>query len=459
MAETVSLMTQTAYAELLDRCTAAAFQTAFPPSGGFVRVTVKERDYWYFQQGARDASGRQPRKYVGPDSPELRDRIQEHKQAKDDYRERRHLIATLRRAGFQGPPDQTGAILATLAAAGVFRLRACLVGTVAYQVYGPMLAVRLPHAALQTRDIDIAQFTTVSIAISKDEQIPSLLDVLQQAEPSFRAVPHLRPGIAASYVNGSGFRVDVLTESRGPERNTPPRLPALGTHALPLRFLDFLVYDEIPAVALHDAGVLVNVPSPARYAVHKLIVAQRRKEGQPKIDKDLMQAEALIAALASRRQHDLRDAWREAEARGPKWQKLVRTGLSMIAPAVRDRALHVLGETRSILPSQDLRFTDAPPRYNFSRETAIVEAEAGHERVLCQISREALEDHFGAHGLNRDGRLNAFRQHRREIEEIARFVYLHRPVPADGAVLITTAEVAELRQQANTRRVRSAKAS
>lgn len=79
MAETTSLITQTAYAELLDRCTAAVFQTEFPPSGSFVRATIKERDYWYFQQGARDASGRQPRKYVRPDSPDLRNRIEEHK--------------------------------------------------------------------------------------------------------------------------------------------------------------------------------------------------------------------------------------------------------------------------------------------------------------------------------------------------------------------------------------------
>jgi hypothetical protein len=454
MTEAASLMTQTVYAELLDRCTAAAFHTEFPPSGSFVRVTVKDRDYWYFQQGARDASGRQPRKYVGPDSPTLRGRIQEHKQAKDDYRERRHLIATLRRAGFQGPPDQTGAILRALAAAGVFRLRACLVGTVAYQVYGPMLGVRLPHAILQTGDIDIAQFTTVSIAISKDEQIPSLLDVLQKAEPSFRAVPHLAPGVSASYVNGSGFRVDVLTENRGPERDTPTRLPALGTHALPLRFLDFLMHEEIPAAALHDAGVLVRVPTPARYAVHKLIVAQRRKQGQAKIDKDLKQAEALINALVVRRPHDLRDAWREAEVRGSKWRQLMTTGLSMITAAVRDGALHVIGATRSILPDHDLHFTDAPPHYNFSRETVMFEAQAGRERVLCQISREALEDHFGADGLSREGRVNAFRKHRREIEEMARVVYLCTPVPADGAVLITTAGVDELRQQLKPLRAR-----
>ena len=225
MADAVSLVTQTTYAELVDRCATAAFQTDFPPSGSFVRVTVKGRNYWYFQQGARDASGRQPRKYVGPDTPETRKRIEEHREAKDDYRERRHLIATLRRAGFQGPPDEVGAVLAALAAAGVFRLRACLIGTVAYQVYGPMLGVRLPRAILQTGDIDIAQFTAVSIIVSKGEQMPPLLEVLQRADPSFRAVPHLKPEATSSYVNGSFLRVDVLTENRGRDRDMPLRLP------------------------------------------------------------------------------------------------------------------------------------------------------------------------------------------------------------------------------------------
>jgi hypothetical protein len=455
MADTVSFMTQTVYAELVDRCTSAAFQTEFPPSGSFVRVTVKERVYWYFQQGARNAAGSQPRKYVGPDTPEIRNRIAEHKRARDDYRERRHLIATLRRAGFQGPLDQTGPIVAALAAAGVFRLRACLIGTIAYQIYGPMLGVRLPHLSLGTGDVDIAQFTTVSLAIGKDEQTPPLLEVLQKADASFRAIPHLKAGATASYVNDNGFRVDVLTENRGPDRDAPVRLPALGTHAVPLRFLDFLIHEEIPAVLLHDAGVLVNVPSPARYAVHKLIVAQRRKEGAVKIDKDLMQAEALIAALAARRPHDLRAAWNEASGRGAKWRELITTGLGMIAPVVRDQALHVFGMTRRILPGLDLHFSDAPPRYDFSHETVTFEAQAGHERVLCAISREALEDHFGADGLTREGRLDVFRKHRKEIQEMARLIYRDRPVPIDGAVLITTAAVAELReQQQKPRRIR-----
>ena len=456
-----SLTTQTLYAELLDRCTTGSFEAEFPLNGSFVRVRVKDRNYWYFQQGTRDASGKQPRKYVGPDTPEVEQLIANHGHAKNDYRERRHLAASLRRAGFQSPPDGVGAVLQALSSAGIFRVRAVVVGTTAYQAYGPMLGIRLPHAALQTGDLDIAQFSAVSVAISKDEQTPPLLDILRQADPSFRAVPHTAaPTVAASYVSEQGFRVEVLTESRGPERDSPPRLPSIGTHAQPLRFLDFLIRDEVPAVILYDAGVLVNVPAPARYALHKLIVAQRRTKGTPKIDKDIQQAASLIDVLAQRRPADLREAWQEAVGRGPKWRELLTRGLRIIDPRIRDQALHVFGATRNILPDLDLTFADMPPRFDFSRETVVFEGIAGGQRMFCSISREALDDHFGADGMTKEERVEVFRRNRREIQELARLVYLNKPVPADGAVLITTADVPALRRwikQANVKRTTSAR--
>ncbi len=456
MVAAVSLAAQTMYAELADRCAAAAFKAEFPPNGGFVRVTVKGRVYWYFQQGARDTSGKQPRKYVGPDTAENRQRIEDHGRAKNDYRERRHLIAALRRSGFQSPPEETGRVLHALAAAGIFRMRSCLIGTAAYQLYGPLLGVRLPHATLQTGDLDIAQFTAISLAIAEDEQTPPLLEILQGADPTFRAIPHNRKAEAtAAYVNASGFRIEVLTENRGPERETPARLPAIGTHAQPLRFLDFLIHEELPAVVLHDAGILVNVPSPARYAVHKLIIAQRRRTGVAKVGKDLKQAEALIDALALRRPTDLREAWSEAIGRGKTWRDLLMAGLAMIAPATRDQALHVFGATRNILPEHDLGFADAPPRYDFDRDVVVFSGEAGRERISCAISREALEDHFGADGSTKEERLEVFRHHRGEIQEMARRVYLDWPIPPDGAVLIKTADVPTLRQSIRRAKVAS----
>jgi hypothetical protein len=450
MALGASLTTQTLYAELLDRCAVAAFRAEFPLNGSFVRVKVKGRDYWYFQHGARDSSGKQPRKYVGPDSEEVRQRIADHGRAKDDYRQRRQLIAMLGRAGYRGPPEATGRIIQALSDAGIFRMRACLIGTTAYQVYGPMLGVRLPSASLRTQDLDIAQFTAISVAISKDEQGPPLLEVLQKADASFRPVPGIRkPAKALAYINAAGFRVEALTESRGSERDAPIALPAIGTHAQPLRFMDFLIRDEIRAVVLYDAGILVNVPSPERYALHKLILAQRRQANPAKIDKDIQQAEALLSVLATNKAASLREVWHEASGRGPKWQRLLAAGLGMIAAKVRDQVLHVVGAARSTVSGLDLIFADTPPRYDPDRHVIAFPAEdSGGDRVLCAISRETLDDHFGTDGQTNDKRVEAFRRHRREIEHMARDVYLHHPVPPDGAVLIRTTEVPDLLRRA-----------
>src|SRR5262252_5191586 len=289
------LLLQTTYAELLDRCNATAFHDAFPPDGNFVSKTVRNKRYWYFQR--QSATGRE-QKYVGPETPQLLEQISQHKQRRDDERERRALVSTLIRAlGLPRPLKEIGEVVAALAQAGVFRLRGVLIGTVAYQVYAPMLGVRLPHTILQTGDVDIAQFQNVSVAV--EEQIPPVLDLLRSVDKTFRPVPHIHKRSATSYVAKGGIRVDFLTPNKGPD-TVPKKLPALHD-AEPLRFLDFLIADPGPAVLLHEAGVYVLVPSPQRYAIHKLIVSRRRREGAAKREKDIEQSTALLAVLNEKR--------------------------------------------------------------------------------------------------------------------------------------------------------------
>jgi len=43
-----SLVIQTTYAELLQRCSVASFNDAFPEDGAFVSKTINKRRYWYF---------------------------------------------------------------------------------------------------------------------------------------------------------------------------------------------------------------------------------------------------------------------------------------------------------------------------------------------------------------------------------------------------------------------------
>jgi hypothetical protein len=437
------LLMQTTYAELLDRCRATAFREAFPKDGTFVSKTIKEKRYWYFQHSS--GAGRE-QKYVGLETPELLEQISQHKQIRDDERERRALISTLVRSyGLQRPVKEIGDIIAALAKAGVFRLRGVLVGTVAYQMYAPMLGARLPHSTLQTGDVDIAQFKNVSVAVG--DQTPPVLDVLKDVDKTFRAAPHIHERNVTSYVSKGGLRVDFLTPNEGRDTDAPQHLRAFQTDAEPLRFLDFLIHDPEPAVVLHNAGIYVLVPSPQRYAIHKLIISRRRQEGTAKRDKDIHQSAALLEVLNDKRPYELKSSWNEAFNRGRAWRQALAEGLSQVPSRTRDAVLKTTGALRSIIPGIDLTFSDSPIRYDFERDTVTFIGEALGRTVRCAISREALDDNFRATtGLTNEERLNKFRQNRSAIERMAREKYLNWPVEEPEAILIKTMEVPKLQQ-------------
>jgi hypothetical protein len=334
------LLMQTTYAELLERCRATAFHDDFSQDGTFVPKTIKGKRYWYFQHSSGVGRGQ---KYVGPETPALLEQISPHRQARDDERERRALVSTLVRSfALPRPISEIGKIVGALAKAGVFRLRGVLVGTVAYQTYSPMLGTRLPRSTLQTGDVDIAQFTNVSAAVG--DQTPPILEVLRQVDKTFRPLAHIHDQRnVTSYLAKGGIRVDFLTPNEGSDTDVPKPLPAFQTDAEPLRFLDFLIHDSEPAVMLHDAGIYVLVPSPQRYAVHKLIVSRRRPEGATKRDKDIHQAAALLAVLTEKRPYDLKSAWEEACQRGKTWRGLIAEGLAQVPAATRDAVLKTVG--------------------------------------------------------------------------------------------------------------------
>ncbi|WP_271619317.1 nucleotidyltransferase family protein [Bradyrhizobium sp. CCBAU 51745] len=384
-----SLVAQTTYVELLERAANAAFQNAYADNGSFTAKNINGRKYWYFQTGTgADRSQR----YVGPETPELLERIARHKEVREDERERRALVSTLVRSfSFPRPIPEIGDVIAALAKVGVFRLRGVLVGTIAYQTYTAMLGVRLSAGSLQAGDMDIAQFKNVSVAV--ENSTPLVLDVLKEVDRSFRAVPHVSDGRrVTSYAAKGGLRVDFLTPHEGKETARPQKLPALNTDAQPLRFLDFLIREPEPAVILHGAGIYVHVPARARYAVHKLIISRRRPEGLAKRDKDLQQSEALLAALAEKRPHELKSAWEEAHGRDPKWRQLMFEGLALLAASVRDAVLKTIAAPRSIIPDMDLSFDNPPARYDFSRDVVTFQGQAPGGAVNCAVSREALDD-------------------------------------------------------------------
>lgn len=438
------LVMQTTYAELLERCGNAAFGEAFAEDGSFISKAIKGRRYWYFQTGT---GATRTQRYVGPETPELLERIAHHRELRDDERERRALASTLVRSfHLPRPTPESGDVIAALAKAGVFRLRGVLVGTIAYQTYSAMLGTRLSIASLRTDDVDIAQFKNISVAVG--DSTPPVLDVLKTVDKTFRAIPHIVDGRrVTNYVAKSGLRVDFLTPNQGRETGLPEALPALGTDAQPLRFLDFLIHEPEPAVILHGPGIFVQVPSPARYAVHKLIVSRRRREGHAKRDKDIQQASALLEVLGEKRPHDLKLAWEEAYERGSAWRELLMQGLSVASGSGRDWLIRTIDGRRSSVPDLDLTFNSPPVTYDFGRDVAQFAGMALGSRVTCEISRAALDDHFGTDGLDQKGRVEAVLRNRSKIELLARAKYLTWPVEQPGTVLIKTTDMPKLLQE------------
>lgn len=161
MLNPIGLSLQTLYADLQQRCMDAAFDGDFPLNGSFYRQKRKRdgdvRQYWYYSgyggQGARLT------KYVGPaGDPDIDSRVKRFGLIKSDFKERRATVRALVAGGLPRPDPLSGSVLEALADAGVFRLRACLVGSLAFQTFSGLLGVRFPANQLQTGDADIAQF-------------------------------------------------------------------------------------------------------------------------------------------------------------------------------------------------------------------------------------------------------------------------------------------------------------
>lgn len=317
------LTLQTSYADLVARLEAESVHAL---GGSPVCRTRRGQRYWYVVQRVGNQT---VDRYLGPDTPEIRERVAQARHVQSDLKQqeaaRRPLVRMCREGGLPAVDAQSGKVLRALAQAGVFRLRCVLVGTHAFRCYPGLLGVDVPEAHAVTEDIDLAAFPSVAVAL--DDRIePVLSDALRAIGP-FVAQPGLHRHPTSWHDPHAGTRVELLAANEGPDRDAPIELPTLGVHATPLRFLDYLIHRPVSAAVLYRSGLLVNVPRPERYAVHKLIVAPRRAaSAQLKSRKDIEQAAALIRVLAQDRPDDLADALAEALDRGPSWRDVLSRG-------------------------------------------------------------------------------------------------------------------------------------
>ncbi len=198
-------------------------------------------------------------------------------------------------------------VLARLQKAGVLK-EVVLIGSWCVPFYKEYFSgVKYP-STIQTRDVDflVPQPDRIKVNVN----IPALLKDL---------------GFVVGRVGSKGYiklqHPDLVVEFLSPEKgrgiNKPVPLPQLGVNATALRFLNLLT-DNLIKARVKDFDVLL--PHPANFALHKLIVSQRRLK-EDKAIKDKNAAVETLKALFDKGETDaIRAVFDSLPA---KWQKKV----------------------------------------------------------------------------------------------------------------------------------------
>lgn len=383
---------QTTYANLLQ---AHLNAPPFEFDGAPFTMVRRGKTYWYVNQRGLGADA--PRQcYLGPDTEEMRERIEAMRAAADsrtDFREHcSRLVAQLRAGGIPALDRQTGPVLRALCKSGVFRLGGTLVGTQAFRHYDLELGVILTGDDAQdiklreTDDLDLASFERLSAAIA-DETDPDLAQSLVELGFTQGNTLRKRPPTTWRHAR-STYAIDFLTPSFE-EDEAPRRLDALNIWAQGLHYLDFLIKDPMPAVSIYMEGLFVQVPRPERYAVHKLIISQRRSAGSgAKARKDVQQARAIISAMSGHQPYELKAAIAEADARGPKWREALDRALEVKfspRPAFRHSGDSIHFEAKALGSTQNFRISGSA--------LALFSGERDDEQT-AEANRTAIEAMF-----------------------------------------------------------------
>jgi hypothetical protein len=391
---------QTTYANLLQAHLNRPF---FEFEGAPFMRKLSGKTYWYANHRVAPGAPLKQR-YLGPDTEDMQTRIAEmqaNRQSQADFRQYASgLVAQLRAGGISGPNRETGPMLRTLTNSGVFRLGGTLIGTHAFRHYDLTLGVHLSDGSgwtTQTDDIDIAGFERLSMAI-EDSADPDLAEGLSHL--GFRPRPTIGRKPSTSWIlPDASYAIDFLTPSFDDEEGSV-ELKALKMWAQSLHFLNYLIAEPVDAVTPYMEGLLVKIPRPERFAIHKLIISQRRKGARAKPRKDIEQARTIIWAMAEDQPYVLEEAIRDADSRGAKWREAL------------DHAL-----TLEISPEDPIRPGDS----------AEFSGRALNSPVRLRISGSVLTELFG------DDSLQTAKAKRGEIERM--FRQLFRKSPSSNILL------------------------
>ena len=229
---------------------------------------------------------------------------------------------------------------------GFFRAGGGLIGTHAFLAYANQLGVRW-YSPDQTSDIDFAHVgRNVTIGLPADITAEPH-SALTAMEGGFLPMAKYRGHAGASdkHCDEPEFQIDFLTP-RTSDSEDPIHIDHLDVALQPLRFMEFSLEGVQQTTLFGAIGrcVVVNLPAPQCYAVHKLlIVGERAGVFKAKVSKDVAQAAALMGYFLANDPDALHEAWADALARGPGWRKRALEGKKALAGLAQEFATALVG--------------------------------------------------------------------------------------------------------------------
>lgn len=327
---------QTAYAELQELVQVA--ETSRSPAfltGKVGLKTIKGRRYAYWQ--FKEIDGRKREYYLGPEGPAVEAIARARDQPAPAWEAVARQASAAVAQGNQVIPPKHFRIVKRFADYQFFRAGGLLVGTHAFLALGNQLGVAW-GSGTRTLDLDFAHAGpggNVAVALPANLKA-NMDDALKSLEMGFLPALGGTKGFASNYISKKepDLRIDFLTVRR--RNNDEVHMPDLGVALVPLKFMDYLLERPGQGVLLDRADAcLVNLPDPARYGLHKLLVAAERGPKHAKYSKDILQALALIEWHLQRAPSLLVEAWEDLAANGPGWAKRARASLAHVPAAQR----------------------------------------------------------------------------------------------------------------------------
>lgn len=186
--------------------------------------------------------------------------------------------------------------------------------TVFYKAYFKEFQ-RLKKYALVTRDLDL--LVDHPNRIKEKVDVPELLEDL---------------GFVLSFIGSQGYIhlvhpdliVEFLTPERGRGVDGPVMLKNWSMNATALRFLDFLVKDKI---TVRFEGISVVLPHPVRFALHKIVVAQLRKNTDKAVKDNIVAVDILNDLVDGGEKELIYSVYKEFSL---PWQKKITAALKRL---------------------------------------------------------------------------------------------------------------------------------